>query len=102
MIYVMLLKRKTLWILGIKGEESHFKDVKTFSKIIITENYPFRKSGVNQIQETFGLSNRQDKERILPPNHILKILNIQNQESIVKVERERATKSPVRAGSSKQ
>lgn len=101
MIYVMLKKRRTLPILGIKEKESHFKDMKTFSKIIITGNFPFRKRGANQIQEAFGVSNKQDKERIVPPCHIIKILNIHNKESIMKVKRERATKSPVRAGSSK-
>jgi hypothetical protein len=69
-----------------KGEEIQTKGKDNLFSNIIVKNFPNLEKGKDiQVQEAFRMPNRQDQKRNIPRHIIIKILNVQNKEGILKV-----------------
>jgi hypothetical protein len=72
--------------MGIEEEqEIQTKGIDNRFNKIITENFPSLEKDKNiQVQEAYRTSNHQDQKRNTPKHIIIKTLNTQNKEKIVK------------------
>jgi hypothetical protein len=72
--------------MGIEEEqEIQTKGIDNQFNKIITENFPSLEKDKNiQVQEAYRTSNHQDQKRNTPKHIIIKTLNTQNKEKIVK------------------
>jgi hypothetical protein len=76
--------------MGIKGEEIQTKGINILLNKIITENFPnLEKERVIQVQEAHRTPNCQDQNRNTLRHIIIKTLNIQNNERILRAIKEK-------------
>lgn len=85
------MKRQNLRIIGIsEKEESRLQGPENIFKKIIEENFPNLKKEISiNIQEAYRTPNRLDQKRNTSRHIIVKTLNIQNKERILKAAREK-------------
>ena len=85
------MKRPNLLIIGIQeGEESQDNGIHQIFNRIIEEYFPKRKRNKPiQIQKAHRTPNRQDQKRNCPCHVIVKTLDIQNKDKVLKAKREK-------------
>ena len=85
------MKRPNLRIIGIEeNEESQFKGPENVFNKIIEENFPSLKKDMTiKKQEAFRTPNKWDQKRKYSHHIIIKTLNAQNKERILKAAREK-------------
>ncbi|KAL6090872.1 hypothetical protein STEG23_021833 [Scotinomys teguina] len=85
------MKRPNIRIIGIEeGEEYQLKDTENIFNKIIEENFPnLKKEPPIKIQETYRTPNRLDPQKKSSRHIIIKTLNIQNKERILRTAKEK-------------
>jgi hypothetical protein len=85
------MKRSNLRIIGVKeGEEYQLKGPGNIFNNIIEENFPnLKREMAIKVQETYRTPNRLDQKRNSSCHIIIKTLNAQNKERILKAVKEK-------------
>ncbi|KAL6037201.1 hypothetical protein STEG23_016771 [Scotinomys teguina] len=84
------MKRPNLRIIGIEGEEYQLKGMENIFNKIIEENFPnLKKEPPIKIQEAYRIPNRLAPQKKSSSHIIIKTLNIQNKERILRAAKEK-------------
>lgn len=85
------MKRQNLRLIAIeKNEDSQLKGLENVLNKIIEENFPnLKKEMAIKVQEAYKTPNKWDQKRKSSHHIIIKTLNVQNKERILKATREK-------------